>query len=59
MAAGWLRHLAGDAIDVYSGGSDPGPGTNPRAVAAMAEIGIDIASESPRPGPTTSPGPPT
>lgn len=48
MAAGWLRHLAGDAVDVYSGGSDPAPGTNPSAVAAMAEIGIDIASELPK-----------
>jgi arsenate reductase (thioredoxin) len=48
MAAGWLRHLAGDAVDVYSGGSSPGPTTNPSAVAAMAEVGIDIASELPK-----------
>jgi arsenate reductase (thioredoxin) len=49
MAAGWLRHLAGDQIDVFSGGSDPGSTVNPAAVEAMAEIGIDIADELPRP----------
>ena len=48
MAAGWLRHLAGGAVDVYSGGSDPAAQTNPAAVAAMAEVGIDIASQRPR-----------
>jgi arsenate reductase len=48
MAAGWLRHLAGESVDVYSGGSDPGPSTNPSAIAAMAEMGIDIASELPK-----------
>ena len=49
MAAGWLRHLAGDAIDVFSGGSDPGSQVNPAAVEAMAEIGVDIANEFPKP----------
>lgn len=49
MAAGWLRHLAGDAVDVFSGGTDPGVETNETAVAAMAEVGIDISSEYPRP----------
>lgn len=48
MAAGWLRHLAGDAVDVYSGGSEPAAQTNPAAVAAMAEVGIDIAGERPK-----------
>jgi arsenate reductase (thioredoxin) len=48
MAAGWLRHLAGDAVEVYSGGSDPGPAVNPAAVAAMCEVGIDIADQVPR-----------
>lgn len=48
MAAGWLRRLAGDAVDVYSGGSEPGARTNPVAVAAMAEVGIDIAGEIPK-----------
>lgn len=48
MAAGWMRHLAGDAVEVYSGGSEPGSRLNPMAVAAMAEVGIDISAESPR-----------
>jgi len=49
MAAGWLRHLAGDGIDVFSGGSDPGVETNGAAVAAMGEVGIDISREYPKP----------
>jgi arsenate reductase (thioredoxin) len=48
MAAGWLRHLAGDSVAVYSGGSEPGADLNPVAVQAMAEVGIDIASECPK-----------
>jgi protein-tyrosine-phosphatase len=49
MAAGWLRHLAGDRITVYSGGSEPASQINPSAVAAMAEVGIDITTEYPKP----------
>ncbi|MFA9563926.1 MAG: arsenate reductase ArsC [Acidimicrobiales bacterium] len=49
MAAGWLRHLAGDRVAVYSGGSDPGTATNPAAIQAMAEVGIDIAASHPQP----------
>ena len=49
MAAGWLRHLAGDAVDVFSGGSEPAERINAAAVEAMAEVGIDIAAERPRP----------
>ena len=48
MAAGDLRQLAGDRIDVFSAGSEPGDRVNPVAVAAMAEEGIDIASEQPK-----------
>lgn len=48
MAAGWLRHLAGERVEVFSGGSAPAAGVNPVAVEAMAEVGIDIAGESPR-----------
>jgi arsenate reductase len=47
MAAGWLRHLAGDAVEVRSAGSVPGHEVNPVAVAAMAEAGIDIAGAQP------------
>ncbi|HET6151458.1 MAG TPA: arsenate reductase ArsC [Marmoricola sp.] len=48
MAAGYLQHLAGDRIDVYSAGSQPADQINPAAVAAMGEVGIDIAGEQPR-----------
>jgi protein-tyrosine-phosphatase len=49
MAAGWLQHLAGDQVEVFSGGSDPASEVNPAAIEAMAEIGIDISSEFPKP----------
>ena len=48
MAAGFLRHLAGDRIDVYSAGSAPGTDLNPMAVAAMHERDIDITSATPQ-----------
>ena len=48
MAAGWMRHLAGDRITVYSGGSEPVEQLNAAAVAAMAEVGIDISRECPK-----------
>jgi protein-tyrosine-phosphatase len=48
MAAGFLRHLAGDRIEVRSAGSVPGNQVNPAAVAAMAEIGIDISDQKPK-----------
>jgi protein-tyrosine-phosphatase len=48
MAAGFLRHLAGDRIDVLSAGSEPADRINPVAIAAMAEEGIDIAGEQPK-----------
>ena len=48
MGAGWLRHLAGDRVDVYSGGSAPAESINPVAVEAMNEVGIDIAGATPQ-----------
>lgn len=48
MAAGFLRELAGDRIEVRSAGSAPGNALNPVAVAAMAEVGIDITDQRPR-----------
>ena len=48
MAAGYLRHLAGDRIDVLSAGSEPGDRINPVAVQAMAEDGIDITGNVPQ-----------
>lgn len=47
MAAGWMRHLAGDRIEVLSGGSEPASEVNPAAVEAMREVGIDITSQQP------------
>ena len=49
MAAGWARHLGGDEVQVFSGGSDPAAEANPAAVAVMAERGIDIAGSVPGP----------
>ena len=48
MAAGFLRHLGGDRVEVLSAGSLPAGSVNPVAVEAMAELGIDIASEQPK-----------
>jgi arsenate reductase (thioredoxin) len=49
MAAGWLRHMAGDTVVVFSGGSEPAADVNQVAVEAMAEVGIDIRTEFPKP----------
>ncbi|AWZ23882.1 arsenate reductase ArsC [Rhodococcus pyridinivorans] len=48
MAAGFLTALAGDRIEVRSAGSAPAEQVNPAAVAAMAEVGIDISTENPK-----------
>jgi len=49
MALGFLQHLAGDRAIGWSGGSEPGTEVNPEATAAMAERGIDISREFPKP----------
>jgi arsenate reductase len=49
MAAAWMRHLAGNQVDVFSGGSEPAEHLNQTAVAAMAEKGIDMGQEIPQP----------
>jgi len=48
MAAGFLRHLGGDGVQVYSGGSEPAHEVNVAAIDAMQEVGIDITAESPK-----------
>ncbi|HET6480991.1 MAG TPA: arsenate reductase ArsC [Actinoplanes sp.] len=48
MAAGWLRYLAGDSVEVRSAGSAPAETINPAAVAAMREVGIDITGQTPK-----------
>jgi len=52
MAAGFLTYLGGGAVEVRSAGSLPGDQVNPSAVAAMAEVGIDISSQTPKILPT-------
>jgi arsenate reductase (thioredoxin) len=49
MALGWFKHLAGERAIAWSGGSEPANEINPTAVAAMAEVGIDITGEFPKP----------
>ena len=48
MAAGWMKHLGGDGVEVLSGGSAPAETVNPAAVEVMAEVGIDIGGQTPR-----------
>jgi arsenate reductase len=48
MAAGFLAHLGGGDVEVRSAGSIPGDQVNPSAVAAMAEVGIDISAQTPK-----------
>ena len=48
MAAAFLSHLSGGAVEVRSAGSAPADQVNPVAVQAMAEVGIDIAAEKPK-----------
>ncbi|WP_084078285.1 arsenate reductase ArsC [Demequina sp. NBRC 110057] len=48
MAAGFMRHLSGGAVEVRSAGSMPADQINPVAVEAMLEVGIDIREEQPK-----------
>jgi arsenate reductase (thioredoxin) len=48
MAHGFLQHLAGDRVEVRSSGTMPADQVNPSAVAAMAELGIDISKAEPK-----------
>ena len=48
MAAGFLRALSGGDVEVRSAGSLPGDRVNPAAVAAMAEVGVDISGQQPK-----------
>ena len=48
MAAGFMRELGGDRVEVLSAGSAPKDSINPVAVEAMAELGIDIANQKPK-----------
>jgi arsenate reductase len=48
MAAGYLAHLAGDAIEVRSAGSAPADSVNPMVIEAMREEGIDLTNQKPK-----------
>ncbi|MFJ3775508.1 arsenate reductase ArsC [Streptomyces sp. NPDC090075] len=48
MAAAFLIHLAGDAVEVRSAGSAPADTVNPAVVEAMSEVGIDVSAETPK-----------
>ncbi len=48
IAAAWVRHLAGDRIEVVSGGTEPGPHLNTAVVEAMHEVGIDLGGIKPQ-----------
>ena len=48
MAAGYLRHLAGDRVQVLSAGTEPKDEINPSAITAMLEDGVDIANNTPQ-----------
>jgi protein-tyrosine-phosphatase len=49
MALGWFNHLAAGRAVAWSGGSEPAAAINPSAIAAMADVGIDITGEYPKP----------
>lgn len=48
MAAGWLRALAGDRVEIRSAGTEPKDQINPIAIQAMEEVGINIADNQPK-----------
>lgn len=49
IAAAWLRHLCGDDVTVWSGGTDPGGSISANVAQAMAEVGVDLSDEFPKP----------
>ncbi|WP_317230795.1 low molecular weight phosphatase family protein [Clavibacter sp. MX14-G9D] len=49
LAAALLRHAAGDAVHVASAGTDPGTSLNALAVESLAELGIEVGDEHPKP----------
>jgi arsenate-mycothiol transferase len=49
MAAGLMRHIAGDRVSVHSAGTKPGDAVNGLSAQALLEVGVDISAEQPRP----------
>jgi arsenate-mycothiol transferase len=48
MAAGLMRHIAGDAVQVYSAGTQPGAAVNTLSAEALSEVGVDITNQTPK-----------
>ncbi|WP_237166799.1 low molecular weight phosphatase family protein [Mycolicibacterium hippocampi] len=48
MAAGLMRQVAGDAVEVHSAGTKPGTAVNPLSAASLIEVGVDISGETPK-----------
>ena len=48
MAAGLMRQVAGDAVEVHSAGTKPGTAVNPLSAQSLIEIGVDISGEKPK-----------
>jgi protein-tyrosine-phosphatase len=48
MAEGFARHYGGDGVEVLSAGSRPASAVNPRAIAFMAERGVDLSDQRPQ-----------
>jgi arsenate-mycothiol transferase len=49
MAAGLMRKIAGDAVQVYSAGTRPGTAINDLSAESLAEVGVDISDQTPKP----------
>lgn len=49
LAAGLMNQLANGSVTVYSAGTNPGTSLNPQSVESLAELGIDISGEHPKP----------
>ena len=49
MAAGLMRKIAGDSVRVYSAGTKPGAAVNALSAESLAEVGVDITEEAPKP----------
>ncbi|BBY99712.1 arsenate-mycothiol transferase ArsC [Mycolicibacterium fallax] len=49
MAAGLMRKVAGDRVEVYSAGTAPGSAINALSAQSLLEVGVDITGEHPKP----------
>lgn len=48
MAAGLMRQLTGDSVEVYSAGTRPGSAVNALSAEALSEVGVDITGQTPK-----------